>query len=100
MSSQSSSLFYDEPSRRLWLLRKALEAVPFKEALQLAQAAQNFLDGTSPSDFNCAIFKPVASADRFGDAGAVPAIEPSPLPSGAAPAETSDTQEDEAGLSS
>ena len=108
MSNQSSSMFNDEPSRRLWLLRKALEAVPLKDALQLAKAAQNFLDGAPLSDFKLAISLPdpgqlaqrlpqidipVASADRLGAIGAVAAIEPAPLPSGAAPAEASDTPE-------
>jgi hypothetical protein len=107
MSSQSS-LFDDLPRRRLWLLSKALEAVPLKEALQLAQAAQDFLDGASPSDVDLAISPrdpgrlalphydtaiPLASADRLDDAGAVTVIEPALLPSGAAFAETSDTQE-------
>jgi hypothetical protein len=107
MSSQSS-LFDDLPRRRLWLLSKALEAVPLKEALQLAQAAQDFLDGASPSDVDLAISPrdpgrlalphddtaiPLAPADRLGEAAALPAIEPAPLPSGVARAETSDTQE-------
>ena len=95
MSSQSS-LFDDVPRRRLWLLSKALEAVPLKEALQLAQAAQDFLDGASPSDVSLASSSatranwpgtpgdiPVASADRLGEAAAVATIEPAPLPSGA-----------------
>jgi hypothetical protein len=101
-------VFDDEPSWRLWLLSKALEAVPLKEALQLAQAAQDFLDGAPPSVFNPTNSQPdltqlapalpqddipVADADRLGDAGAVTAIEPAPLPSGVARAETSDTQE-------
>jgi hypothetical protein len=110
MSSQSS-LFEDLPRRRLWLLSKALEAVPLREALELAQAVENFLDGAPPSDGSLPISPrdpgqwarglsqddtaiPVASADRLGDAGAV--IEPAPLPSGAAPADASDIQEDEA----
>jgi hypothetical protein len=100
--SHHSSLF-DEPSRRLWLLSKALEAVPLKEALQLAQAAQDFLDGASPSDVSPS-YKPhlvqlapgnipVASADRLGEVVAVATVEPAPLPSEAAPAEASGIQE-------
>jgi hypothetical protein len=104
-------LFDNLPRRRLWLLSKALEAVPLKEALQLAQAAENFLGGAARSDISPAISPRdpgqwaaglpqgdtaiPAVADRLGHAGAVSVIEPALLPSGAL-AEASDTREDEA----
>jgi hypothetical protein len=51
MDSQSD-LFVDPPRRRWWLLRKALEALPLKEAIQLAQAAEDFLGGAAASDIS------------------------------------------------
>ena len=64
--SNHNTLFDDEPSRRLWLLSKALEVVPLREALQLAKAAQDFLDGAS-------VFNPTNSqADRSQLAPALP----------------------------
>jgi hypothetical protein len=101
-------LFDDEPSRRLWLLSKALEVVPLREALQLAKAAQDFLDGAPSSVFNPTNSQPdlgqlapalpqgdipVADAARLREVVAVATVEPAPLPSGVARAETSDTQE-------
>jgi hypothetical protein len=104
--SNHSTLFDDEPSRRLWLLSKALEVVPLREALQLAKAAQDFLDGASvfnPTNSQADRSQlapalpqddiPVADGARLREIVAVATVEPALLQSEAAPAETSDTQE-------
>jgi hypothetical protein len=43
------SLFEQPALRRYWLFSKALESVPFAQALEVARAADEFLTGAAPS---------------------------------------------------
>jgi hypothetical protein len=45
MDPNLRDIFYDPARRRFWLLTKALESAPLRDALTLAKGAEAFLTG-------------------------------------------------------
>jgi hypothetical protein len=62
----------DPASRRRWLLLKALETAPLKEALAMAQGAESFVSGVAAGNAKRAVFEVTNEAPTLE---AAPAVE-------------------------